>query len=244
MSSPPAVGPLEIYLLGEVPFEDALRLQKRLAYEQGEGSGAALILCEHPPLVSIGRSGSRSHIAVDDDALHAMRLPTRWVARGGGCVLHLPGQIAGYVVLSLDVHKLNLGQYLGCLEDALKAVLAEFQLPARTWPERPGVFLNHARVASIGVAVTRGVTSYGFTLNVGTYLSPFSLLDEPGLDGWALRQTSMEAQRQRSAPMAKVRESLIRSFEERFALQRHHVYTEHPLIRPKARAHAYVAHLG
>jgi lipoyl(octanoyl) transferase len=243
MTSPPAVGPLEIFLLGEVPLGDLLRLQQRLVYEQGEGSGGALILCEHPPSISVGRSGSRSHIVADDDALGSMRLPVRWVARGGGCVLHLPGQLAGYLVLSLDAHKLNLGHYLERLEGAIQDVLAEFGLTGRAWSERPGVFLNHARVASLGVAVTRGVTSYGFTLNVGTYLSPFSLLDEPGIEGWPLRQTSMEAQRQRVAPMAKVRESAIRAIEGRFALQRHHVYTDHPLIRPKARPHVHVSGL-
>ena len=65
-----------------------------------------------------------------------------------------------------------------------------------------------------------------------------------GLEGRPLRQTSMEAQRQRSAPMAKVREALIRAVEARFALERHHVYTDHPLARPKARPHAYVSSLG
>jgi lipoyl(octanoyl) transferase len=238
------VGPLEVFLLGETPLDEILRLQRQLIYDQGERAGGALILCEHPPTITVGRSGSRAHITLDDEELRESRLSVRWINRGGGCILHLPGQIAGYLVLGLDSLELNLGRYLELLTEILIDTLAEFDLHARTWPERPGIFLNHSRVASVGIALTRGITYHGFTLNVGTYLSPFSLLEEPGLEGRPLRQTSMEAQRQRAASMPKVRESLMRNVEFRLGLERHHVYTDHPLIRPKVRAHAHVLSLG
>ena len=242
--APVTVAPLEVFLLGEIPLDDVLRLQRRLIYDQGERAGGALILCEHPPIITVGRSGSRAHITLDDQELREARLAVRWINRGGGCILHLPGQIAGYLVLSLDSLGLDLGRYLDLLADILTDTLAEFDLKARTWTERSGSFLNHSRVASLGIAVTRGVAYHGFTLNVGTYLSPFSLLEEPGLEGWPLRQTSMEAQRQRAVSMPKVRESLMRHVELRLGLERHHVYTDHPLIRPKARAHAHILSLG
>jgi lipoate-protein ligase B len=165
------------------------------------------------------------------------------VNRGGGCVLHLPGQLSGYLVVPLD-DGLSLGGYLAILKRVLISVLAEFSLRGWTPKEQPGVFLNRARVASIGVAAGRGVVYHGFTLNVGTYLAPFDLLDEPGLGGWPLRQTSMEAQAQRAIPMERVRESVIRHVEAELGLERRHIYTDHPLIRPKARIHACVAHLG
>ena len=66
MKPSPIPPPLEIYLLGMVDFEDALQLQRRLLYDAGEGGGAALVLCEHPPTISVGRSGSRTHIVPDD----------------------------------------------------------------------------------------------------------------------------------------------------------------------------------
>ena len=110
MSSKPP--PLEIYLLGSVSIEDALRVQRRLVYDLGEPGeqGAALILCEHPPIVTVGRSGSRAHIAVDDDTLRELGLRMQWVNRGGGCILHLPGQLAAYLAIPLDKHKLSLGE--------------------------------------------------------------------------------------------------------------------------------------
>jgi lipoyl(octanoyl) transferase len=244
MSSPPPGPPLEIFLLGEVPLDDAVSLQRRLVYDQGEDPGGALILCEHPHAISVGRSGSRSHIAADDDGLREWGLSVRWLNRGGGCILHGPGQLAGYLVLSLDRLAMDLGSYLSSLHGVLLDLLAEFDLTGRTTNERTGIFLNRSRVASVGVAYGRGVVSHGFVLNVSPYLAPFALLDEPGLDGWPLRQTSMQAQRQRPTPMAKVREAVIRHVESRFGLARHHIYTDHPLIRSKARPHAYVASLG
>src|SRR5688572_28025616 len=93
---------LHIYLLGLLPYDDGLRLQRRLADEVAADPGrACLVLCEHPPFISVGREGSHSHILLDPDDLEARRWPVRWVNRGGGCFLHLPGQLAVYPILPL-----------------------------------------------------------------------------------------------------------------------------------------------
>ncbi len=244
MTDHPPLDPLEIFLLGEIDFNDAQVLQRRLVYELGERSGGALILCEHPPTISVGRSGSRAHISADDDELREAKIRLQYVNRGGGCLFHLPGQLVAYLLLPLESRGLNLKEYLDGLHDVLNEVLAEFDLKGHRRDDLPGIFLGNARVATVAVAVNRWIASHGITLNVGPYLSPFDLLDEPGFGGWPLKQTSMEAQRQRPAPMAKVRESLIRCLEKRFHLEKHHIYTDHPLVRPKARPHVYVTSLG
>jgi lipoyl(octanoyl) transferase len=239
MTPSPLPPPLEIYLLGLVEFDEALRLQRRLVYELGEGGGGALVLCEHPPTISVGRSGSRAHILADDDDLRDLGIRVQWVNRGGGCLLHLPGQLVAYLMLPLGRLDLRLGRYVDGLYQVVLKVLEEFDLGGTVRRDAPGVYLGHARVASVGVAVSRGIAYHGLTLNVGPYLEPFELLDEPGHGGFPMVQTSMEARRQRPAPMARVRETFIRSIEETFGLARHHVYTDHPLIRPEPRRHAY-----
>ena len=248
MNPDPNVPPLEIYLLGLVDFDDIQQVQRRLVYDLGESEagGGSLILCEHPPTISVGRSGSRAHILLDDEELRSRFLDIRWVNRGGGCVLHLPGQLAGYLALPLSRSGLDIRRYLDGLHRVLVDVLAEFDLAGSTHPEHPGVFLGNARVASVGVAVNRWIAYHGFTLNVSTFLEPFDLLDEPAgrPGGPTLRQTSMESRRQRPAPMAKVREAVIRRVEEVFGLERHHLYTHHPLIRRKVGTHAYAQSLG
>ena len=245
MTPTSAVPPLETYLLGLVDFEDAQRLQRRLVYDLGERPGGALILCEHPPTISVGRSGSRMHIVPDDEALRSLGIRVHWVNRGGGCLLHLPGQLVVYFAFSLDNFGLDLNDYLCGLSRAVIEVLEEFDLDGATHAEQPGVFLGNARVATVGIAVNRWVAYHGLTLNVGPFLEPFDvLLDAPGFGGRPLRQTSMESRRQRPTSMAKVREAMIRRLESVFGLERHHIFTHHPLIRRKVPAHVYVPSPG
>jgi lipoyl(octanoyl) transferase len=243
MHAPSGSPPLEIYLLGLVDFLELQQLQRRLVYEQAERPGAALLLCEHPPTISVGRSGSRAHIAADDDELRGLGIAVHWTNRGGGCNLHLPGQLAAYLVMPLP-SGLTLAAYLDRLHQAVLGVLDDFDLRGSLRGECPGIFLGEARVATVGVAVSRWIAYHGLTLNVGPYLDLFDLLDEPGLGSAPLRQTSMEARRQRQAPMSRVRESLIRHLEQALGLERHHVYTGHPLIRRKVLADVFAPSPG
>ena len=239
MKASPDVPPLEVYLLGLVDFQDVLLLQRRIVYEIGDGQGASLVLCEHPPTISVGRSGSRAHIGPDDEMLRSLGIRVHWVSRGGGCLLHLPGQLAAYLAIPLNVHGLTLSGYLDGLHRAVVSVLEEFDLHGSTRPDLPGVFLGSPRVASVGVAVSRWIAYHGVTLNVGPYLDLFDILEEPGGVSGPLRQTSMESRRQRHTPMSRVREALIRHLERVLGLERHHVYTGHPLIRRKVLSHVY-----
>ncbi len=239
MKASPNAPPLEVYLLGLVDFEDVLLLQRRIVYELGEGGGASLVLCEHPPTMSVGRSGSRAHIVPDDETLRALGIRVHWVSRGGGCLLHLPGQLAAYLATPLQVHGLTLSGYIDGLHEAVVGVLEEFDLHGSTRPDLPGVFLGSSRVASVGVAVSRWIAYHGVTLNVGPFLDLFEILQEPGIGSGPLRQTSMESRRQRCTPMSRVREALVRHLERVLGLERHHVYTGHPLIRRKVLSHVY-----
>jgi lipoyl(octanoyl) transferase len=235
---------LETYLLGHVDFLEVQSLQRRLVYELGERGGACLILCEHPPTISVGRSGSRAHLVPDDDSLRGMGIGVHWINRGGGCVLHLPGQISAYLAMPLRPPLLTLSSYLTGLEQTILGVLDEFMLRGVVRPDHAGVFLGRARVASMGVAVNRWIAYHGFSLNVGPCLDLFDIIDEPGLDRLPLRQTSMESRLQRHIPMSRVREAIIRHLQRVFRLERHHLYTCHPLIRRKVLTHVYAPSPG
>ena len=253
ISAPPDSPPLEVYLLGLVDFEEVQQLQRRLVYDLGDRGGASLVLCEHPPTISVGRSGSRLHINADDAELreHGNQGPLGQ-SRGGlrppparpACrVLRAPAGAAPARRCSVT----SIG-----LHAAIVGVLGEFDLRGTCRPGTGGVFLGEARVASVGVAVNRWIAYHGLTVNVGPFLNSFGLIAEPGpgsgpypcFGGSLLRQTSMESRRQRPAPMSRVRETLIRQLETVFGLQRHHVYTDHPLIRRKVSAHVYAQSPG
>jgi lipoyl(octanoyl) transferase len=244
MRPTPELPSLEVYMLGLVDFVEVQQLQRRIVYELGESGGAAMILCEHPPTISVGRSGSRAHIVADEDALQGMGIKVFYVNRGGGCILHVPQQLAVYLALPLDLLGLNLQQYFDRLHSIILGVLDDFDLTGTLRPELPGVFSGPARIATVGVAVNRWIAYHGITLNVGPFLESFEVLTEPGIGGVPLRHTSMESRRQRQTPMPKVRESFLRKVEETFGLERHHLYTDHPQIKRKVLAHVYAPSPG
>jgi lipoyl(octanoyl) transferase len=231
-------------MLGLVDFTELQLLQRRIVYDLGGQGGGALILCEHPPTISIGRSGSRAHIVADDQTLQSMGIRTFYVNRGGGCVLHLPGQLAAYILMPLSACGLSVQAYIDRLQATILSVLGEFDLSAAARPDLGGIFSGTSRIATIGIAVNRWIAYHGLTLNVGPYLELFDLLEEPGIGSSPLRQTSMESRRQRATPMSKVRESMIRKLEAAFGFERHHLYTQHPQIRRKVLTHAYAPSPG
>src|SRR5262249_23497299 len=152
---------LQVYLLGLVDFEAALHLQRRLVYEiSGDRDSAALILCEHPPIITVGRQGSRAHILMEPEELRLRGWPLRWVNRGGGCLLHVPGQLAIYPILALDRLGLGLRAYVERLQKVVIALLDDFSIRGETRPDQTGVWVRSRPILGAGVAVRDWVTYY------------------------------------------------------------------------------------
>src|SRR5439155_10317580 len=119
--------PVHIHLLGVVDFEDCLSLQRRLAYDaasRGDGR-IVVLLCKHPPIITIGRSGSRADVKFTGTELAHRQLEIRYVSRGGGAILHAPGQLAVYPIVPLEQHGWTIGDYLRRLQKALADLLIE-----------------------------------------------------------------------------------------------------------------------
>src|SRR5262245_65477870 len=125
---------LQAHLLGRVDFDEALRLQRRLAYQVSGGAGPALVLCEHAPLVTVGRHGSPGDIHLGPEELSSRRCRVRWVARGGGTILHLPGQMALYPVLPLGRLGLDVSTYLARLHQVVIDLLDDFGIAGEVCP--------------------------------------------------------------------------------------------------------------
>jgi lipoyl(octanoyl) transferase len=224
---------LQVYLLGTVEFEAALGLQRRLVYEvSGDPNRAALLLCEHPPLITVGRQGSRSHILCEPEELRSRRWRVRWVNRGGGCVLHVPGQLAIYPIVPLQRLGLDVQAYLDRLQGAIMAVLDDFSVRGTLRPGRPGVWAGGRLLAAVGVAVRDWVTYYGAALNINPALFPFRLVrcgaagEEP--------MTSLERERRGPLRPALVRERLVEHFAAHFSLAQVTLFTNHPSLSRKA----------
>jgi lipoyl(octanoyl) transferase len=234
---------LQAYLLGTVEFEAALRLQRRLVYEvSGDRGRAALLLCEHPPLITVGRQGSYAHLACDPAELRARRWTVRWVNRGGGCVLHLPGQLAVYPVVPLDRLGLGVQAYLDRLQQTLADVLADCQVRAESRPGRPGLWAGSRLLVGVGVAVRDWVAYYGAYLNVNPDLDPFRLVRCAG-PGEA-PMTSLERERHGPVRPALVRQRLLEHFADRFGFGRVSLFSDHPALNRKAGTDALAPRAG
>lgn len=231
---------LQAYLLGAVDFEAALAWQRRLVYNvAGDRNTAYLALCEHAPLITVGRQGSRTHIRFEQDELRHWGWPVRWVNRGGGCLLHLPGQLAVYAVLPLDRLGLGLQSYLDRLHLVLSDVLADFSIHAQTRPNAPGLWVNGRPIAACGVAVRDWVSYYGCVLNVDPDLEMFRRISCHGPAEPAM--TSLARERHGPLRPAMVRERLVEHFAARFGFARLSLFFGHPALTTKAQSDAVPA---
>lgn len=224
---------LNVYQSGIVDFEAMLSLQRRLVYEvSGERDRAALVVCEHPPLISVGRHGSSVDIHLDRAELRHRDWPVKWVNRCGGCMLHVPGQLAVYSIVALDRLKMNLGGYL----NTLKSVLHEVALDAGVSDAKigsSGIEANGRLLAHVGVAVRDWVSYFGAVFNVNPDLDLFRRVDCLGSNG---PMTSVERERRLLADPAFARQRLVERFVERFDLPNVTIVQDHsdlPLEQPQ-----------
>jgi lipoyl(octanoyl) transferase len=164
--------------LGRVGYVEGWRLQEAVAARLAAGGPERLLLLEHDPVYTIGRRGTLEHLTASPSELRAAGASVYRVDRGGDITYHGPGQLVGYPILSLGDAP-DVVAYVRAIEDGLRAALADFGIPSRTIDGKTGVWVTlrdgrDAKIAAIGVRVSRGVTRHGFALNVDTDLAPFA----------------------------------------------------------------------
>ncbi|MDQ7840227.1 MAG: lipoyl(octanoyl) transferase LipB [bacterium] len=199
-----------------VPFAEAWALQKGLvAARQRGGIPDVLVLLEHPPVVTVGRSGRAEHLRLTREELLSVGIELFRVERGGSATYHGPGQLVGYPIVDLRVVNEDVGRYVRTLEATIIATLQAFGITAGREPGLPGVWVAGAKICALGVAVQRRVTMHGFALNVTTALDGFSLINPCGLDRPV---TSMSAVLGRPVDIAEVRRAYPEQFSRAFGI--------------------------
>ena len=227
---------LAAYLLGGPTLDALLALQRRLVYDvAGDRDTAALVLCDHPTGVTVGREGSAAHVRPDPDGLRARGWPVNWVARGGGAMLHVPGQVACYPVLALDALNLTVGRYVSELQAVACDLCREFGVAGTPDPDRPGVRANGRRVAHVGVAVRGWVSSFGLIVNVNPDLAPFR---DIRCDGDPVPMTSLARESALRVRVSGVRQRLVELIAARFGFDRVSVFHNLPAALPRPTRHA------
>lgn len=156
--------------LGLKDYEEVWNLQRKLVFERGEGKiPDTVLLCQHHPVYTIGRSSKQPVPKALPYAVHK-------VERGGDLTWHGPGQLVGYPIFHLPGLGLKARSYLAALEAVLIEAIAPFGVKATTVKGFTGLWIGRKKLASIGVAVRAGVSYHGFALNMNNTLAPFGLI--------------------------------------------------------------------
>jgi lipoyl(octanoyl) transferase len=179
---------LRVRWLGRMEFADALALQEEIATKkrQDRSSEDELLLLEHEPVYTIGRTPDKSSLLGSAHLPH----PLFPINRGGQATYHGPGQLMGYPIVDLRRCGQDLHLYLRWLEQLLIELLANYGITAWRRESLTGVWIDHRKIASIGVGVRNWITMHGFALNVCGDLSPFNYIIPCGINNVAM--TSME----------------------------------------------------
>jgi lipoyl(octanoyl) transferase len=213
---------ISVLQLGTVSYATGLALQGRLVELRKNGRiGDVLLLLEHPPVITLGRNAKSKNILVSPEFLAQRQVEVYECDRGGDVTFHGPGQLVGYPIFDLrtlsspDGKRKTLGaiEYVRCLEEVLIRTCRDFGIAAKRIGGVTGVWTGRvepAKIAAIGVHISRGVTSHGFALNVNTDLSYFDLIVPCGITSCSV--TSIERELGRAVSLKEVANEAANNF--------------------------------
>jgi lipoate-protein ligase B len=219
---------LHVVDLGVMPYADALVLQRDAAKARLSGALAddVLLLVEHPPVITLGRSTKAGNLLASSEQLAARGVELFDVERGGDVTFHGPGQLVGYPIVNLERHTMDLHWYLRRLEDVMIRALAACGIEAARNPGKTGVWVRDRKIASIGVHARQWVTWHGFALNVTTDLSYFDLMVPCGIQDVVMTSVERELLEAANGPCLapspalfdEVRDRTVAAFASLFTL--------------------------
>ena len=223
MTENPGVRELWVVRLGRMGYAEALELQRSVARDRISGAipQDVLLLVEHPPVVTLGRSTKEKNVISSPDFLASKGVELFEVERGGDVTFHGLGQLVGYPIIDLKRHKQDLHWFLRQVEGALIQTLAAYDIPGERSTGFTGVWTNGRKIASIGVHARDWVTWHGFALNVTTDLSYFDFIVPCGIEGVTMTSIEKELAIRGSSPSPSVNEAgdaAAAAFGEAFSL--------------------------
>ncbi|HLH42796.1 MAG TPA: lipoyl(octanoyl) transferase LipB [Bryobacteraceae bacterium] len=217
--------PCEFRDLGRVPYAQAFQIQRRLVERRKRGEiPDQLLMVEHPPVVTMGRNGNAGHLLASPELLSRAGIEFHHTDRGGDVTFHGPGQVVGYPIFDLRAWKRDVVAYVRAIEEVLIGALSELGVRSQRLPGATGVWVSapggSAKIAAIGVHISRWVASHGFALNVDVDLSYFRYIVPCGLTKpvTSLRQAGSSAGRE--AVVAAISRSFGRVFDREMVEKR------------------------
>jgi lipoyl(octanoyl) transferase len=201
--------------LGHVPYSDAIAVQETVRARRQAGElPDTLLMLEHPPVYTRGRRAGAEDLPFPESFYRAKGIDVADTDRGGKLTYHGPGQLIGYPIMAIN----DIGRYLRTMEDAIVAALGEQGIDARSRASEgidyTGVWVGERKIASIGVHVSRGITTHGFAVNVENDLEPFSSVVACGLPEVQMTSIAAELGAARAPGVACFRKEIAYRFCE------------------------------
>jgi len=197
---------MDVRRLGTVGYQEGLDLQQQLVDQRKAGLiGDQLLLLEHPPVLTLGRTADPSHIRADAATLGARGIEVIRVERGGEVTYHGPGQLVAYPIVGLSARGLLVRPLVRALEAALVATCAAYGVAAARREGHPGCWcdpdgIDPRKIGALGLRIERGVSYHGIALNVSVDLADFDLIDPCGMPGVASTSIASEQGETTAAP--------------------------------------------
>lgn len=209
---------LEILNLGKMKYQKAYEIQLEMIKKRAADEILdTLILVEHPPVFTIGSSGTEEHISVSREFLESSGIEVFETNRGGDITYHGPGQIVAYPILNLKEHKQDLHWLLRQYEEVTIRLLEEYDIKARRIEGLTGVWVGDEKITAIGVGVRRWVSYHGFAFNVNPNLEHFSYIIPCGIRDKGV--TSLSKLLGKEMDMDQMRKKVIKYFAEVFEME-------------------------
>lgn len=207
-------GEILVMRRGTVPYEEARQLQQRLAAQRQRNEiSDVLLLLEHPPVYTRGRRSQPEELPMGVEWYEAQGIEVRDTDRGGLVTYHGPGQLVAYPIVSLGAYGDDVHAYVRGLERVMIEALGEAGVEAQTIDGLTGVWVGQRKIGSIGLHVSRGVTTHGLAINVNNDLQPFEWIVPCGIDGVSM--TSLTRELGRAQDLVAFSDFLI----DRYALE-------------------------
>jgi len=212
--------------LGKMEYRQAWDLQEKLLKQTlankaaGQPTSHHLLLVEHPPVYTLGKSGKMEHVLIDQQEMQKRQIGFYHSNRGGDITYHGPGQIVGYPIFDLECFYTDIGRYLRELEEVIILTLADYGLVGQRSKGETGVWLDPEsplqarKICAMGVRCSRWVTMHGFALNVHPDLSYFDNIVPCGIANKSV--TSMQRETALAIDMEQVKQKLLHHFEAVF----------------------------
>lgn len=172
---------IRIRELGTMPYADAFSAMTDFTHRRTEATGDELWLLEHPPVYTLGQGASAVQVPNG--------IPVLRSDRGGEITYHGPGQVVLYALVDLARRGIKVKRFVWLLEQAVIDLLAQSAVGSERRPGAPGVYVRGAKIAALGIRVSRGRSYHGLSLNVDMDLSPFAAIDPCGYPGLQVTQT-------------------------------------------------------